>query len=101
MYMTTENMISELRNLSEKHKNDTVHTFETNWSLLCHDVANELEALMKHYNSLYGDIVEVLGEERYKAAKKEILDSGNYGLNTALMIAIEKLRYEAGDFDFD
>ena len=43
--MTTEQMIKELRRLEEKHKDDFVPTCSTNWSLLCHDVANRLEEL--------------------------------------------------------
>lgn len=43
--MTTEQMIKELRSLEEKHKDDFVPTCSTNWSLLCHDVANRLEEL--------------------------------------------------------
>jgi len=42
----TEEMICELRRLEEIHKNDFVGTFETNWSLMCHDVANRLEELL-------------------------------------------------------
>lgn len=38
-------MIKELRRLEEKHKDDFVPTCSTNWSLLCHDVANRLEEL--------------------------------------------------------
>ena len=45
--MDTEVMIAELRHLEEKHKNDKVYTFDTNWSLLCYDVANRLEELVK------------------------------------------------------
>lgn len=45
--MDTETMIAELRHLEEKHRNDHVYTFDTNWSLLCHDVANRLEELIK------------------------------------------------------
>lgn len=44
--MKTEEMICELRRLEEIHKNDFVSTFETNWSLMCHDVANRLEELL-------------------------------------------------------
>ena len=44
--MDTERMIRELRRLAEKHKDDVVFTFETNWSLLCSDVANRLEELL-------------------------------------------------------
>lgn len=44
--MKTEEMIRELRRLEEAHKNDFVGTCETNWSLMCHDVANWLEELL-------------------------------------------------------
>jgi hypothetical protein len=43
--MNTEDMIRELRNLEEKHKNDIVYTGETNWSHLCRDVADRLEEM--------------------------------------------------------
>lgn len=46
-------MIIELRALEEKHKNDFVSTCATNWSLLCHDVANRLEELLNR-NSCQG-----------------------------------------------
>lgn len=52
-----------------------------------------------HYDVLYDNIRKALGEERYIAARDEVLESGNQGLNTMLMVAIEKLRDEAGDFD--
>lgn len=52
-----------------------------------------------YYENLYRDIKNVLGEKRYTAARKEVLDSGNQGLNTMLVVAIEKLREEAGDYD--
>jgi len=44
--MKTEEMICELRRLEEAHKDDFVGTGETNWSLMCHDVANRLEELL-------------------------------------------------------
>lgn len=50
--METEQMIRELRSLEEKHKNDFVGTCQTNWSLLCHDVANRLEELEKENHLL-------------------------------------------------
>ena len=45
--MKTKEMICELRRLEEAHKNDFVGTGETNWSLMCYDVANRLEELLK------------------------------------------------------
>lgn len=53
--MDTETMIRELRRLSEKHKDDRVYTFETNWAVLCSDVANRLEELLE-YNRMYEDL---------------------------------------------
>lgn len=53
--MDTEVMIRELRRLYEKHKNDRVDTFATNWSLLCFDVANRLEELLE-YKHMYEDL---------------------------------------------
>ena len=44
--MKTEEMIRELRRLEEVHKDDFVGTCETNWSLMCRDVANRLEELL-------------------------------------------------------
>lgn len=44
--MKTEEMICELRRLEEAHKDDFVGTCETNWSLMCRDVANRLEELL-------------------------------------------------------
>lgn len=41
--MKTVEMIKELRCESEKHKNDTVFTGQTNISSLCTDVAGKLE----------------------------------------------------------
>ena len=51
--MNTEQMIIELGYLAEKHKNDKYNTFETNWHLLCHDVANRLEELNNELNSKF------------------------------------------------
>ncbi len=53
--MDTEVMIRELRRLAEKHKNDHVYTFATNWSILCFDVANRLEEL-NEYKKMYEDL---------------------------------------------
>lgn len=44
--MTTEQMIAELRNLQEKHKDDFVGTGQTNWSSVCRDAADRLEELL-------------------------------------------------------
>lgn len=53
--MKTEEMIRELKRLSEKHKGDRVDTGATNWSLLCRDVAYKLEELLE-YKYIYQDL---------------------------------------------
>lgn len=45
--MTTGDMIRELRRLEEAHRDDFVGVGETNWTSMCHDVANRLEELLK------------------------------------------------------
>lgn len=53
--MDTEVMIRELRILAEKHKDDALYTFATNWSMLCTDVADRLEELLE-YKRMYEDL---------------------------------------------
>ena len=56
--MDTERMIMELRRLSEKHKFDKVNTFETNWSLMCKDVADRLSELLELNRMLMGSYIK-------------------------------------------
>lgn len=41
--MTREEIIRNLKYTLEKHKNDTVHTFDTNISVMCKDILDYLE----------------------------------------------------------
>ena len=41
--MTREEIIRNLKYTMEKHKNDTVHTFDTNISVMCKDILDYLE----------------------------------------------------------
>lgn len=41
--MTREELIRNLKYTMEKHKNDTVHTFGTNISVMCKDILDYLE----------------------------------------------------------
>ena len=50
--MTNEVMIKQLRKLRDKHANDRVMTFDTNWSSLCGDVANRIEDLDREITEL-------------------------------------------------
>lgn len=56
-------MIRELRREVEKHKNDKLFTGETDIALMCTQVANRLEELMKfkqYFRELYGEGLEVV-----------------------------------------
>lgn len=54
--MDTEQMIRELRYLENKYKDRKYSTFETNWHLMCRDVANRLEELNEELKSLRSNI---------------------------------------------
>ena len=63
--MTNEVMIKQLRKLRDKHKNDNVMTFETNWSCLCEDVANRIEELEKELLELKEKHVHVVKKQQW------------------------------------
>ncbi len=46
--MNTETMITELKAVAEKHKNDFVPTFQTNISAMCRDIIPKLEQLAEY-----------------------------------------------------
>lgn len=56
-------------------------------------VKNESDSNLyqKYYENLYNLIRNAIGEERYQEAKEEVLSSGNSGINTILVVAINKL----------
>lgn len=45
--MTREEIIRNLKYMMKKHKNDTVHTFDTNISVMCKDILDYLEQEQK------------------------------------------------------
>lgn len=51
------------------------------------------------YEHLYNQIKKALGEDRYNHARELCLENDSYGLNTILVVAINTLREDAGDFD--
>ena len=56
-------MIRELRREVEKYKNDKLFTGETDITLMCTQVVNRLEELMKfkqYFRELYGEGLEVV-----------------------------------------
>lgn len=46
--MNTEKMITELKAVAEKHKNDTVYTFQTNITAMCRDIISKLGQLAEY-----------------------------------------------------
>ena len=76
--MDTETMIIELRRLEEKHKNDIVHTFQNNWSLMCHDVANRLEELQNELNQSHKELDELQKQIDNSHNMNELLKALNY-----------------------
>lgn len=62
--MKTVDMIRELRCESEKHKNDTVYTGQTNISALCADVAGKLEVNLKALIKVNEGIDNLIDDDR-------------------------------------
>lgn len=56
--METSVMIRQLRYTAKKHENDTLHTFDTNISAMCTDVANRLEELEKEKAEIRAEAIE-------------------------------------------
>lgn len=83
--METIKMIKELRNLEEKHRNDRVDTFGTNWRHVCHDVANWLEELNNQLNNINNLLIRDLFDITYHEYKKR----GN-SINGAQLQMIER-----------
>lgn len=60
--METSTMIRQLRRTAKKHENDKLHTFDTNISLMCTDVANRLEELEKENKEIRNKTIDELVE---------------------------------------
>lgn len=56
--METSTMIRQLRRTAKKHENDKLHTFDTNISLMCTDVANRLEDLEKENKEIRNKAID-------------------------------------------
>lgn len=76
--METQQTITELRRLEEKHKNDDVPTFSTNWSLLCHDVANRLEELEKRPKDIFNQMKTVCKNSHFTFDRDSHCSGYNY-----------------------
>ena len=98
--METSTMIRQLRRTAKKHENDKLHTFDTDISLMCTDVANRLEELEKEKqeirNKAIDEVIMQLEAEVESSAKfireydDSIAQKAYYkGLSNALKIAEE------------
>lgn len=75
--MNTETMISELKAVAEKHKNDFVPTFQTNISAMCRDIIPELENL-EEYEEI-GAVEECREAMERQREKKPYIQSDGHG----------------------
>ena len=69
--MDTERMIRQLKHEANKHRYDTLRTFDTNITALCSDVIPKLEQL-KQYEAI-GTVEECCAARERKQAKKPLL----------------------------
>lgn len=59
--MNKEQLIRELKYTKEKHKNDKVHTFDTDISVMCGDVLDVLSRCVEiSDNATNGDIIKII-----------------------------------------
>lgn len=90
--MDTETMIAELRHLEEKHRNDHVFTFDTNWSLLCYDVANRIEELVKEL-----EVTRKAKNDLYEECKRLISGRDNFADETTLRTRLKSMYMQKSD----
>lgn len=67
--MNTETMITELKAVAEKHKNDKLFTFHTNITAMCGDIIPKLEQLAE-YEAI--GTVEECREARERQREKKV-----------------------------
>lgn len=82
--MNTETMITELKAVAEKHKNDFVPTFQTNISSMCRDIIPKLERL-EEYEKI-GTIEEI--KEILQIISEGQDDVDESGISTGLFHAL-------------
>ncbi len=66
--MNTETMITELKAVAEKHKNDKLFTFQTNITAMCGDIIPKLERLAEY--EAIGTVEECREARERQRAKK-------------------------------
>ena len=79
--MTREEIIRNLKYTIEKHKNDTVNTFDTNISVMCKDILDYLE------QEPSGDLISRIKHAIYKVC----LSEGNKDIFVKILDEINKL----------
>lgn len=78
--MDTERMISELKSLEVKHRNDKVFTGQLNISEMAHDVRKRLEELKAYEDTdlTPPEIIELKERDTAKAANKKLRHRGGF-----------------------
>lgn len=76
--MNTETMITELKAVAEKHKNDKLFTFQTNITAMCGDIIPKLEQLAE-YEAI--GTVEECREARERQRVKDIIHNPDGGVD--------------------
>ena len=76
--METSVMIRQLRYTAKKHENDTLHTFDTNISAMCTDVANRLEELEKEKAEIRAKAIEEFAEKLKEKISSHYVDCDGY-----------------------
>ena len=66
--MNTETMITELKAVAEKHKNDKLFTFQTNITAMCGDIIPKLEQLAEY--EAIGTVEECREQGKRQSTKK-------------------------------
>lgn len=77
--MNTETMITELKSVAEKHKNDKLFTFQTNITAMCGDIIPKLEQLAEY--EAIGTVEECREAREKQRGKKPILSAPCKSIN--------------------
>lgn len=75
--MNTETMITELKSVAEKHKNDKLFTFQTNITAMCGDIIPKLEQLAEY--EAIGTVEECREAREKQRGRKPYIQSDGHG----------------------
>ena len=79
--MDKEQLIRELKYTKEKHKNDKLHTFDTDISAMCSDILDVLSRCVEiPDNATNGDVIKAMFDvtERYHVGLIDVFGIDNY-----------------------